>query len=70
MMMENTLKDFSSNNIEHVLYDLKGSTVQREVKDQNAPVLKDINYFRSHSCFIYMTRENKVRLIDIITKDL
>ncbi len=53
-----------------MLYDLKGSTVQREVKDENAAVFKDINYFRSHSCFIYMTRENKVRLIDIITKDL
>ena len=69
-MMENTLKDFEINNIEYKLYDLKGSTIQREVKDSNAPVLKDINYFHSPNCFIYMTRANKIIFIDTITKDL
>jgi hypothetical protein len=49
---------------------MKGSTVQRYVKDQNATVLKDINYFKSADCFIYMSKENKIRLVDEITKDI
>lgn len=69
-MMENTLKYFLDNNLEYRLYDLKGSTIQREVKSTDAPVYKDINYFRSSDCFIYLTKQNKVRLIDIIQKDL
>jgi hypothetical protein len=49
---------------------MKGSTIQREVKDPEASVMKDINYFRSSDCFVFMTKSNKVRFIDIITKDL
>lgn len=49
---------------------MKGSTIQRDVKDPNAPVFKDINYFRSSDCFIYLTKQNKVKLLDIIEKDL
>lgn len=33
-------------------------------------VLKDINYFHSPNCFIYMTRPNKLKFIECITKDL
>ena len=52
------------------MYDLKGSTVQREAKDPSAPVKKDINYFRSADCFVFLSREGKVRLIDDLTKDI
>jgi hypothetical protein len=55
-MMENTLKHFQNNNLDFRVYDLKGSTIQREVKNADAPVFKDINYFRSPDCFLYMTK--------------
>lgn len=35
-------------------YDLKGSTVSREVKNPNADVLKDMNYLKSNDAFIMM----------------
>lgn len=44
--------------------------MQREVKDRKAAVLKDINYFKSSDCFIYLSKESKIRLIDDITKDI
>ncbi len=33
LMMENTLKAFKDNGLKYRVYDLKGSTIQREVKD-------------------------------------
>jgi hypothetical protein len=48
------------------VYDLKGSTVQREVKDPRAKVMKDINYFKSADCFLFLSKETKTRLIDQI----
>jgi len=69
-MMENTFQKLENNSISYHTYDLKGSTVQREVKDPKATVFKDINYFKSPDCFIYMTKENKILLIDQITKDI
>ena len=70
LMMENTLKYFKNNHVDFSCYDLKGSTIQREVKDPDSAILKDINYFRSSDCFLYMTKQNKVRFVDIISKDL
>lgn len=52
------------------VYDMKGSTVQREVKDPHAAVFKDINYFKSPDCFLFLSKESKLRLIDDITKDI
>jgi len=40
------------------------------VKDSQATVFKDVNYFRSADCFIYMTAENKANLIDQINNDI
>jgi len=54
--MENTFQKLENNSISYHTYDLKGSTVQREVKDPKATVFKDINYFKSPDCFIYMTK--------------
>lgn len=70
IMMENTFQSLQNNSISYNIYDLKGSTVKRQVKDPSATVLKDINYFNSPDCFIFMSRENKIRLIDQITKDI
>lgn len=52
------------------MYDLKGSTVQREVKDPHAAVKKDINYFRSADCFLFLSAKTKVKLVDQVTKDI
>lgn len=56
--------------MQYHIYDLKGSTVQREVKDPQALVHKDINYFRSTDCFMFLSPELKIRLIDQVTKDI
>jgi hypothetical protein len=56
--------------MQYRIYDLKGSTVQREVKDPHASVKKDINYFRSADCFMFVSPELKIRLIDQVTKDI
>jgi len=40
-------------------YDLKGSTVSREVKDPKADVLKDMNYLKSNDAFIMMDPEDR-----------
>jgi hypothetical protein len=56
--------------LEYHVYDLKGSTVQREVKDPHAAVRKDINYFRSADCFLFVSAEKKLKLIDQVTKDI
>jgi imidazoleglycerol phosphate dehydratase HisB len=49
---------------------MKGSTVQREVKDQKASVLKDINYFNSNDCFIYLSKNTKNRLMKQVKDDI
>jgi hypothetical protein len=69
-MMENAFRQLEEGGIKYHIYDLKGSTVQREVKDRKATVLKDINYFKSNDCFLYLSKENKIKLIDEITKDI
>ena len=57
-------------NIPYRVYDMKGSTVGREVKDSTAQVLKDINYFRSKDCFMLMTAVDRQMLLDQAEKDL
>jgi hypothetical protein len=69
-MMENTFRDLEEEKIKYQIYDMKGSTVQREEKNPQASVLKDINYFRSNDCFIYLSKANKTALVDQITKDI
>lgn len=56
MMMENTLKAFEDNKVLYKKYDLKGSTIKREVKNVNADVFKDINYLSSDDAFLVMSR--------------
>ena len=70
IMMENTFRDLEEEKIKYQIYDMKGSTVQREEKNPQASVLKDINYFRSNDCFIYLSKANKTALIDQVTKDI
>lgn len=43
---------------------MKGSTIQRQVKKKDAKVLKDINYFKSPECFIFMSKKNKLNFMD------
>lgn len=40
------------------------------MKSQNAAVLKDINYFKSADCFVYMSQDNKSRLLEQVTRDV
>lgn len=54
-MMENTLRAFEENKVRYVKYDLKGSTIKREVKNPNADVLKDINFLKSDDAFLLMS---------------
>lgn len=55
--------------MQYHVYDLKGSTVKREVKSPHAAVLKDINYFKSSDCFVYMSPDNRARLLEQVTRD-
>lgn len=63
-LMENTFGELQRAGVSFRAYDLKGSTVQREVRDPKAPVRKDIDYFRSPDCFLFLTRESRTRLLD------
>lgn len=65
-MMENTFSELQRAGISYRVYDLKGSTVQREVADPHAKVKKDINFFKSDDCFLLLSPETKARLIDQI----
>jgi len=50
---------------------MKGSTVQREVKNtKNAPVLKDINFFKSKDCFVFMTPSDREQFLTQISRDI
>ena len=69
-MMENTFGELSRAGVPYRVYDLKGSTVQREVTDPHAKVKKDINFLKSDDCFILLSPETKTRLIDQIEKDV
>ena len=62
-MMENTLKNFEYNHVIYKKYDLKGSTIKREVKDVNADVFKDINLLKSDDAFMIMSQQRKKQLI-------
>ncbi len=65
-MMENTFSELQRAGVPFRVYDLKGSTVQREVADPQAKVKKDINFFNSDDCFLLLSPETKIRLIDQI----
>lgn len=49
---------------------MKGSTVSREVKNPNAPVLKDVNFLKGDEAFIFVTKDEKIQLIRQIEKDI
>ena len=61
-MMENSFEIFDKFDISYKKYDLKGSTVSREVKGRGADVFKDINYFHSDDVFLLMPKERKEEL--------
>lgn len=69
-MMENTLKNFEQNHVIYKKYDLKGSTIKREVKDVNADVFKDINLLKSDDAFMIMSQQRKKQLIQQIKSDI
>lgn len=69
-MMENTLKNFEQNHVIYKKYDLKGSTIKREVKDANADVFKDINLLKSDDAFMIMSPQRKKQLIQQIKSDI
>lgn len=46
-------------NIVYKKYDMKGSTVSREVKDPKANVFKDMNYLKSNEAFIMMDADER-----------
>lgn len=54
-MMENTLRNFEDNGVTYRKYDLKGSTIKREVKNHKADVFKDINLLKSDDAFLIMS---------------
>lgn len=70
IMMENTFEAFENNRIFYKKYDLKGSTIKREVKDSSADVLKDINYLRSNDAFLLMSADRKAKLMEQINADI
>ena len=57
-------------NIIYKKYDMKGSTVSREVKDPKANVFKDMNYLKSNDAFIMMDADERERLISQIEADI
>ena len=57
-------------NIIYKKYDMKGSTVSREVKDPKANVFKDMNYLKSNDAFIMMDADERERLISQIKADI
>ena len=58
-MLENTFKDFADNQLKYTKYDLKGSTIKREVKNPNAEVFKDINFLNSDEAFLLLPKKTK-----------
>jgi hypothetical protein len=68
--MENTFCALQRAGVSYQAYDLKGSTVQREVRDPKAKVKKDVDYFKSPDCFLFLTADSKVQLVDQLAKDL
>jgi hypothetical protein len=70
LMMENTFCEMQRAGVQYRTYDLKGSTVQREVTDPQAKVFKDINYFKSPDCFLFLSRDTKTRLLDQLERDI
>lgn len=40
------------------------------MKSPHAAVLKDINYFKSADCFVYMSQDNKSKLLEQVTRDV
>ena len=70
IMMENTFMNFETDQIVYKKYDLKGSTIKREVKNPNADVFKDINYLKSNDAFLFMSPERKSQLIKQIKADI
>lgn len=51
-------------------YDLKGSTIKREVKNPNAEVLKDINFLNSDDAFLLLPSSVKKDLFHQIKGDI
>lgn len=51
-------------------YDMKGSTVSREVRNRRAEVLKDVNFLKSEEAFLYMRKDEKEQLLRQIDKDI
>jgi 1-phosphatidylinositol-4-phosphate 5-kinase len=71
IMMENTVRVLKENNIAFKKYDLKGSTIQREVKNPtNIDVLKDINLLNGDDAFLFMTPLRKEQLVNQIDEDI
>lgn len=68
--MENTLRNFEDNHVFYKKYDLKGSTIKREVKNANADVFKDINLLKSDDAFLIMPAERKKQLLKQIIADI
>lgn len=56
--------------MQYAVYDLKGSTVSREVKELGANVLKDINYFKSNDCFITLNKHRREEFILQVEADV
>lgn len=74
MLMENTLRVKNPNKLQYV-FDLKGSSVSREVKGLTKPTttLKDINFLQvaaRKKMFVKFSPNNKNKLRKIIKKDV
>lgn len=70
LLMENSFRSFDGKKLIYQIYDMKGSMVNREVKNPNAAVLKDVNFLKSSQPFIYMTGEEKEQFLTQVTKDI
>jgi len=57
ILMENSFCIFDDLRLRYRKYDMKGSTMAREVKNPRAEVLKDVNFLKSDEAFIYMRRD-------------
>ena len=69
--MENTLEHFKREDILYKTYDLKGSTVSREVKNtKDKGVLKDINYYRSNECFFFFDEDKRDKFLNQVRLDI
>lgn len=68
--MENAFDTFDNLGLKYRQYDMKGSTVSREVSNPKAPVLKDVNFLKGEEAFIYMRKDEKHQLMRQIEKDI